>query len=320
MNLKKLLKVVFVFVLLTFIGSTAFAQTTFFVNNQSGDDANPGTALLPKKSVGSALIAAPSGSVISVANTGVNYTEGNIAISGKTYTFESSSGTPVFVNAAFDVGGAAAGPAITAVSAANPAIVTAAGHGLVSGDVVYIYGTGDASVDNQYWIVNVLSANTFSIPVDNTDGAEVAGTFRTKGAVTFTTPFQFNGGLNLYAGTLAGGNQVTVGTGVYRTELGSITAGQLNYTAALPFTYDDVVTGASTITTGFELPVVTNRAGALNVNSTSGSVLTLKLDQNRTVGNGNTVITTVVGNLIDLNAFTLDVVGRNWLIRNRGDH
>jgi hypothetical protein len=313
MNLKKLLKVVFVFVLLTFIGSTAFAQTTFFVNNQSGDDANPGTSALPKKSVGSALIAAPSGSVISVANTGVNYTEGNITISGKTYTFESSSGTPVFVNAAFNVGGAAAGPAITAVSAANPAIVTAAGHGLVSGDVVYIYGTGDASVDNLYWTVNVLSANTFSIPVDNTDGAEVAGTFRTKGAVTFTTPFQFNGGLNLYAGTLAGGNQVTVGTGVYRTELGSITAGQLNYSAALPFTYDDVVTGASSYTTGFELPVVTDRAGALNVNSTSGSVLTLILDQNRTVGNGNTVITSIAGNLIDLNTKTLNVVGNSTL-------
>jgi hypothetical protein len=309
MNAKKIVTMVLVLLFVAVVGSTV-AQTTYYVNNQTGDDANPGTQALPRKSVTGALVSAPSGSTISVAYTGVNYIEPSIVISGRTYTFTSTGGAPVFVNAAFTVGNAGAALAITGISAANPAVVTATGHGLVTGDVVYIYGSGDAGIDNKYWTVTVLDVNTFSIPYNNAV-ADGAASFRTKGAVTFTGPFQFTPGLNLINGTIDGGSNVTVGGTVYRTELGSVQTGQLLYTGTVFFNYDDIITGNSTITTGLEFPVTATVAGRLGTLSTSGAVLTLKLDQNRTVGNGNNLVSTAAGNLVDLGGQTLTVVGNN---------
>src|SRR6266487_1551315 len=68
--------------------------------------------------------------------------------------------------------GAAIGGALTN-TVANPTVVTSTiSHGLVSGDYVNITGSNSTPAINGSWMVTVLSATTFSIPVNVT----VAGT------------------------------------------------------------------------------------------------------------------------------------------------
>jgi hypothetical protein len=74
---------------------------------------------------------------------------------------------------------------ITANSAANPTVITSAAHGLVSGQSVTITGSNSTpSIDGTH-VVTVLSANTFSIPVDVSAGvAGTAGTWTSQGHFT----------------------------------------------------------------------------------------------------------------------------------------
>jgi hypothetical protein len=238
MNLFHLLKRVgFLMLLLTFVGSMAFAQQTFYVNNQSGNDANSGTsAAQAKATVTSALIAAPTGSIISVV-AGIPYTE------------------------------------------ATPGMVI--GTPGVTGSYTFVSTGGTAVFNNQFQV----------------------GTAGAAGTITFTGPFQFNG-LNLTRGTLAGANNVTItaGANVYRSELGSITSGQLAFAGTATFVYDNSATGAgATITTGLEFPTATNVATTLTSTATAGAI-TIKLDQNRTI-NG---LMTLAGGL-NLNGFSLNL-------------
>jgi hypothetical protein len=66
---------------------------------------------------------------------------------------------------------------ITGISSANPAVVTAAGHGLSSGQIVTISGVSGAQVNdvNGSFPVLVIDANTFSIPVNTTVHAYGSG-------------------------------------------------------------------------------------------------------------------------------------------------
>jgi hypothetical protein len=66
---------------------------------------------------------------------------------------------------------------ITGVSQASPAVVTAAGHGLTTGQVVHISGLSGPQVDlvNGQQIVTVIDANTFSIAVNTTTKAYSSG-------------------------------------------------------------------------------------------------------------------------------------------------
>lgn len=64
---------------------------------------------------------------------------------------------------------------ITAISAANPTVITAAGHGLETGDEVTIAGSNSTPSINGQRIVTVTGPNTFTIPV-NVTGAGSAGT------------------------------------------------------------------------------------------------------------------------------------------------
>lgn len=66
--------------------------------------------------------------------------------------------------------------AITNVTATNPAVITSAGHGLISGDRVAIVGTGAAAVDSTH-VITRIDANTFSIPVNGTGAAAATGSF-----------------------------------------------------------------------------------------------------------------------------------------------
>ncbi len=56
---------------------------------------------------------------------------------------------------------------VQAVSTTNPAIITAAFHGFSTGDEVFFTGVqGAVGLNGRAFSVTVLSANTFSIPVD----------------------------------------------------------------------------------------------------------------------------------------------------------
>lgn len=67
--------------------------------------------------------------------------------------------------------GSSPSPAITAITKANPAVVTSASHGLVDGDVVYITGVvGMTEVNDKGFIINQLDANTFELIDTNSTG------------------------------------------------------------------------------------------------------------------------------------------------------
>lgn len=302
MNFRKFITVVVVFVAL--LSGAAFAQQTFYVNNLTGNDANSGTAIGQEKAtVNSAMIAAPAGSFISVAATGVNYIEAAPTVRG-TYIFTSTGGTPVFTNA-FNVGVAGwVGGGITGITAGpNSVVTTALANGIKNGDIVYIDGTGDAANYNKkYFTASAVTGNSFTI--NNAAGAALGGggNVAAKGDVTFQGPFQFNGGLNLNVGTLTGGDQVTVQTGVYRTELGSVVSGGFVYSGNVNVVYDNLYTAALvTITTGLEWPTAV-AANNLNTQNTSAGGIALKLDNTRTI---NGVLTTVGAFSLNTFAFTI---------------
>lgn len=54
---------------------------------------------------------------------------------------------------------------ITNVTAANPAVITTdVAHGLSTGDLVYINGTGTSAINSKVWKITVISPTTFSVP------------------------------------------------------------------------------------------------------------------------------------------------------------
>ena len=315
MNFRKFITMVVVFVAL--LSGAAFAQQTFYVDNLTGNDANSGTTVgQAKATLNSAMIAAPSGSIISVNNTTVNYIEPSPTITNN-YTFQSTNGTPIFNNA-LNIGNKTP-VAITAITATTNATVTAAGHGLINGNTVFIYGTGDPVVDGKYFTVTVVNANTFKI--NNATAAAglapVTSNFVVRGDVTFASAFEFDGGLNLNVGTITNANNLTIKANVYRTELASVASGQLAYIGTVNFQYENITnalaaSGTTTIQTGLEFPTDATTAVNLFTWPTAGS-LTLKLDQNRTI-NG-ILFTDQAGTTtaapVNLNGKTLTLYGAN---------
>lgn len=305
MNFRKFITMVVVFVAL--LSGASFAQQTFYVDNLTGNDANSGTTVgQAKATVNSAMIAAPAGSIISVNATGVNYIEATPVVRG-TYTFTSTNGTPIFNNG-FSIGsGGWVGGGITGITASPNSVVTTAGaNGIKNGDVIYIDGTGVAAYDKKYFTASAVTGNSFTI--NNTSGGALGagGNVAARGDVTFTGPFQFNSGLNLNVGTLTGGDQVTVKTPVYRTELGSIVSGALVFSGNVNIFYDNLFTAtAVTITTGLEWPTALT-ANNVNTQNTSTGGITLKLDNTRTMKG----ILTTVG-AFNLNSFQFNINGDN---------
>jgi hypothetical protein len=254
MNFKKFMALIVVFLTVAVFSNTALAQT-FYVDNAAGNDANGGTtpgAGGAKATLGSALIAAPLGSTISVKYTGIVYSE----------TLP-TTGVPVTYGTV---------PPVTLSGIAGTYTITSTG------------GTPEFS-------------GIFQVGVGTAVG--------TKGVITFSGPVQFDGGLNLSNGTLAGGNFVTVKSQVYRTELGSITSGQLAYSGTVNLQYENVSTGAPgvTIKTGLEFAVTPTSVGNLLTSPTAGA-LRLQLDQNRQINN-----TLLTNDIVDLNTYTLTIAG-----------
>jgi hypothetical protein len=92
---------------------------------------------------------------------------------GKRYKF---SGTTIAVLTSFAAESPSSG--ITAVTRANPAVVTDSNHGLQDGDVIKPSGVvGMTELNDSVFVVNVLDANTFElVGVDSTGyGAYVSG-------------------------------------------------------------------------------------------------------------------------------------------------
>ena len=71
--------------------------------------------------------------------------------------------------------GAGGAIAITANTAANPTVVSAANHGFETGDTVTIAGSNSTPTIDGDRVVTVINANSFSVPV-NVTGAGTAGT------------------------------------------------------------------------------------------------------------------------------------------------
>lgn len=71
---------------------------------------------------------------------------------------------------------------ITSISAANPTVVTSAGHGLTTGNVITIYDSNSTPIIDGDRTVTVTGANTFTIPVHVTV-AGAAGYWILKSAV-----------------------------------------------------------------------------------------------------------------------------------------
>lgn len=89
--------------------------------------------------------------------------------------------------------------AITAITKANPAVVTSAGHGRADGDIVVVAAQGMAQVDNRVVRIANTSADTFELEgIDSTEFDDFSsGTFKhvTLGtSVTTITEISVSGG------------------------------------------------------------------------------------------------------------------------------
>lgn len=128
--------------------------------------------------------------------------------------------------------------------------------------------------------------------------------------VAFLGPNQLiiNNGLELLVGDVDGGNFLTVGISVYRTEDGQITSGQLNYTGVVDFEYENVGTAAGfTFTTGLEFPPTADNASAGDLLTTStGGAADLELNESKSI---NRDLTLDEG--LDLNGHTLFIRGNS---------
>jgi hypothetical protein len=104
------------------------------------------------------------------------YTSGVADLPGQILFEERGVGGDAFI-ATSTAGGSFSPPLpdfeiITAISQANPTVITSAAHGLTTGDNIYIYDTNSTPELEGTYIVTVLSSSTFSIGVDVT----IAGT------------------------------------------------------------------------------------------------------------------------------------------------
>lgn len=80
--------------------------------------------------------------------------------------------------------------AVTGITKANPGVVTATAHGFSTGDKIKLESVGGMTqVNNNYYTITVLTADTFDIGVDTTAyGTYTSGGTATKYGITQTNP------------------------------------------------------------------------------------------------------------------------------------
>ncbi len=136
----------------------------YYQGNSSGDIwANSGASAV-KEVVWAKAMA--QGTALATINTNTLATDEKL--------FVAAGGVSLF-QPAFGVLGPAV--TVTGVSQANPAVVTAAGHGFATGDVVLITGVaGMAQINTLQFQITVTGANTFQLNGLNSSGFAAAGT------------------------------------------------------------------------------------------------------------------------------------------------
>ena len=160
------------------------------------------------------------------------------------------------------------GKSITANTAANPSVVTCAGHGLNNGDTVYFVNSNSTPVLDGARVVTVINSNQFSVPV-NVTTAGTMGEFLTQLEVdlledagidysTMLTDYEHLkgrcGGFTFTKNTVDGSNRVTQSI-IYTT--GSV-AGSL--AKKIIYTYSGANTTPSSV---MEIPHVLTAADLL---------------------------------------------------------
>lgn len=138
------------------------------------------------------------GTVISTLVWGNDYREwGSISDTWGDYTITDSGlldlsgdqfGNVFELNESYTLGPEKTSVAITAITNASSAQVTSTAHDLVTGDQIVIQGvigmtSGPANILNQIFVVTVVDANNFTIPVDTTTWA-----LYVSGGLWFTAP------------------------------------------------------------------------------------------------------------------------------------
>jgi len=277
MNVKKLIGMLFA--LLLFAGVVS-AQTTFYVNNSTGNDANAGTsASAPKLTVASAITAAPSGSIISVDYTGITYSDADVTIS-KELTFTSTGGTPVFTNdliityATTFTGPFQFTDLTVNITLSTATTVTGASNLTIDGDVTRTIGT----LDSQLAYTTGTHDFTYNGAVAITSGYELPASTDTEhfgnlttgasAVLTLNSAKTINGVITTGTTLKLGGYTVSVIGANAHTVGGAVQNGTLAFT----------MNGAASITGNYALPNIT-------VQSSSTTVRLLTVSTNSTVGN-----------------------------------
>ncbi len=262
MNLKNFLRVLFTLGVLTIlVSASTFAQTTWYVNNQIGNDGRNGLSATipvpddnvtgPKKTIDGPQGAIPSsvaGDIIVVANTGVSYSTGTgepaTIIANQKQIFQSTGGA-VTVTSLFQVNNAAAAPNNTvtfnsgAFSLTNGLTLTV-GSLINSSQLLTVTGlitrtVAAATVSGQLLYTGTVSFS-YGATMTTADEFPNSGTFAnlttTAGNLTLkTTSAQMTGTLTL-AGTLnLGGNVFTLANSAPQVHTlgGNVTGGTLAF-------------------------------------------------------------------------------------------
>lgn len=298
MNLKNLFKVLFTFGLLALLASsTTLAQTTWYVNNQIGNDGRNGLSASipspddgvtgPKRTIGGAqgaIAESNAGDIIVVANTGVSYSgatgEPGTITANKQLTFRSSGGVPS-IGVPFQVNNAAGSP--------NNTVVFDNGEFTLAGGLTLTQG--------------VLSNNAELITVSGTvtraaAAAVVNGQLKYTGTVNFS-----------YGATMTTGDEF-VPTGGSFNNL-TTTAGNLTIKSGTDFTMTGVFNTAGTVDLGGGVVAITNTGAAAHTiggNVTNGTLAFSLGGGNASIAGAFTVPTVTVTTSTST-ARTLDING-----------
>ncbi len=286
MNLKKLFLMLTFFVLL---GTTAFAQTTVYVDNTPGvgNDFNNGlTASTPKATIGSALAAFPSGTTIKVKGTGLLYNETvtlGAGVNEKEYIIGTYDATAPTITGLLVNLTAVAGPTyLNEVTFTGPFVVNS-GLTLTAGDVL---GAGNLTVKTAVTVTEgtvdaalVYSGNvnvTYNGANNRTTGGElgsastipqnltlaltVAKTLTLNASRTFSGTFTSNANSTFALGS----NTLTLTASAAHANTGAITASSTGGVVV------DGTNGAMSFGNAGALPNVTiQNGGTLTISATT---------------------------------------------------
>jgi hypothetical protein len=142
--------------------------------------------------------------------------------SGSTFTFEvaGSPTTPATGTITAETGRLSRGPAwrnagqaITGATNATPIVITAASHGLSTGDSVEVSNVGGNTAANGTWTVTVINGNSFSLQTSVGNAAYTSGgAFAARGVGAATTQIELVGSTYVNSVAITNGPGAQLGT------------------------------------------------------------------------------------------------------------